>query len=74
MPTMTIKPVFSFGDIVYHATDPRQEKGIVVSYEVHPKGIKYVVSYNGMMDSFYYFELSSTPGEVAPKQENDDDE
>jgi hypothetical protein len=70
MPTKTIKPLYDYGDIVYHLTDPGQCKGIVVGYEVWTSGLKYVVSFNGDSEAFYAFELTETPGEVVVKEEN----
>lgn len=72
MPQMTIKPVYKWGDIVYHLTDPDQAKGIVLGYEVHPKGLKYIVSFNGNSEAFYAFEITETPGEVSQKREDDE--
>lgn len=74
MPTMTIKPIFSFGDIVYHVTDPNQNKGVIVNYEVHPKGLKYTVSFNGDTETFYAFELTDKQGEITKKEEPEEDE
>ena len=74
MPVKTIKPKYDYGDIVYHLTDPQQCKGIVLGYEVWRSGLKYIVSFNGASEAFYVFELTETPGEVAPKSDDDEEE
>jgi hypothetical protein len=74
MPKMTINPLFQYGNIVYHLTDPEQAKGIVVGYEVHPKGLKYIVSFNGNAEGFYAFELTDTLGDITAKKEEESEE
>lgn len=74
MPTKTIRPAYDYGDIVYHLTDPQQCKGIVLGYEVWRSGLKYIVSFNGDSEAFYVFELTETPGEVAKKEDEDEEE
>jgi hypothetical protein len=74
MPTKTIKPMYDYGDIVYHLTDPEQCKGIVLGYEVWKSGLKYIVSFNGASEAFYFFELTQTPGEVTTTKEDEDEE
>lgn len=74
MPIKNIKPLYDFGNIVYHLTDPEQCKGIVVGYEVHPGNLKYLVSFNGSAEAFYAFELTETMGEVIIKKTDGEDE
>lgn len=74
MPTKTIKPLYEYGDIVFHLTDPEQCKGIVLGYEVWTSGLKYIVSFNGSEEAFYAFELSDKPGEKTAKPDVDDED
>lgn len=72
MPIKTIKPVYDYGEIVYHLTDPEKCMGIVLGFEVWTSGLKYMVSFNGNHEAFYAFELTQTPGDVAPKKAEED--
>lgn len=74
MPSKTIKPLYDYGDIVFHLTDPEQCKGMVLGYEVWKSGLKYIVSFNGNQEAFYAFELTETAGEVTSKKEDNEDE
>jgi hypothetical protein len=40
MPSMTIKPAFELGEIVYLITDPDQQERMVTGYYINP-GISY---------------------------------
>jgi hypothetical protein len=45
-----------------------------LGYEIWKSGLKYIVSFNGASEAFYYFELTETAGEVTKKHEDEEEE
>lgn len=49
---------FKIGDMVYHKTDPEQNRKLVIGYNIRKGHIVIVTSNPGSYDTFYDFELS----------------
>ncbi len=49
---------FKIGDVVYHKSDPDQNRKLVIGYNIRKNHISIVTSSNGSYDTFYEFELS----------------
>jgi len=49
---------FKMGDMVYHKSDPDQNRKLVIGYNIRKDHIGIVTSYNGNYDTVYEFELS----------------
>ena len=59
MKTIRFNAEFEIGDIVYHVSDPDQERLVVVSYSIDAHGVMYVCSSRYSSRQYYKSELTT---------------